>query len=349
MVFFIHAITYIALAFILLLGSLVIKARILAIQKWVTVSFLACISAYLLIDLLMPNVLNLGSGFLLILTLALPFIFWLYVKVIFSDSFILDKRYLWGLLGFVSVEFAMVLIKINKNHFTETTITIIEMLSRALSLVFVVLGLWEVARTQSEDLVPARIQYRQILIITIALTISLTILTELVFIQKPIPELLIAWQRLSILALIVYVLYRHIDFKYEFYTAVLENNKPVIQETPDLELLNHLKEKMNTGIWREEGLTIQKLADLLQVKEYRLRKTINTHMGYRNFNEFLNFYRIEEAKHMLILRGKNELNIQEIAYQLGYTSLSTFNKAFKDNTGITPTEWRKNNETSIQS
>lgn len=333
---------YMTLAFILLLGSLVLKARIISQQKWVTLLFLLSIAAYLISELLTPQQLSVESGILLLFRLAVPYLFWLYVKSVFSDNFKLKKGYFWGLLGFVSIEFLCVWITMQKNDISDTTIILLEMLSRTLSLLFVVGGLWEVARTKAIDLVPSRIQYREILTISTALTIGLTLLTELVFIQKSVPEFLIVLQRFGILILIAYVLYRHIEFKNEFYITILQKTDTTIPEAPDLDLLNALKNKMEAGTWREEGLTIQKLADILQVKEYRLRKTINTHLAYRNFNEFLNFYRVEEAKKLLSQTGKHELNIQEIAFQLGYTSLSPFNKAFKDNTGITPSEWRKN-------
>ena len=95
--------------------------------------------------------------------------------------------------------------------------------------------------------------------------------------------------------------------------------------------------------WQTEGLTIRQLAETMQVKEYRLRQTINQHLGFRNFNEFLNSYRIREACAILSNPKKQELIILEIAYDLGYQSLAPFNKAFKRVTGVTPTEYRKEN------
>ena len=48
--------------------------------------------------------------------------------------------------------------------------------------------------------------------------------------------------------------------------------------------------------YRREGLTIGSLSAELGVPEYRLRQLINEGLGHRNFNAFLNRYRIEEAK-----------------------------------------------------
>jgi hypothetical protein len=273
----ITVITYITVAFMALLGSLIAKAPILRMQKWVSVLFLVSITSYLLMQLVSPVSLSFGCIVLLIPTFALPYLFWLYAKVIFSDNAVLNYRYWLGLAGFIFIEFLLFLSLIETNMLSETMKAIVEMTSRALSMLFVILGLWEVARNKSVDLVAARIHYREFLILATAFMIGLTLLTELVFIRKAIPDFLIILQRASILVLIVYVLYRHIDFKNEFYQtpSVSPLNLGNLSETPDLGLIELIKNKMTTEIWREEGLTIQKLAETLAVKEYRLRKTIN--------------------------------------------------------------------------
>lgn len=93
-------------------------------------------------------------------------------------------------------------------------------------------------------------------------------------------------------------------------------------------------------IYREEGFTIRRLADKLNVREYRLRRLINGHLGYRNFNSFLNLYRIEEVARQLVEPETRHLPVLSIALDMGYRSLSPFNKAFKEIKGMTPTEYR---------
>jgi AraC-like DNA-binding protein len=93
-------------------------------------------------------------------------------------------------------------------------------------------------------------------------------------------------------------------------------------------------------IFREEDFTIRRLADRLEVKEYRLRRLINGHLGYRNFNLFLNRYRIEEVARQLVGPETRHLPVLSIALDNGYRSLSPFNKAFKEIKGMTPTEYR---------
>jgi AraC-like DNA-binding protein len=107
-------------------------------------------------------------------------------------------------------------------------------------------------------------------------------------------------------------------------------------------LVAQLEDYLDEGRpWQEMGLTIGQLAAQLQVPQYRLRAAINAGMGYRNFSDFLNSYRIREATGRLADPAERQLPVLTIAMDAGFRSLSSFNKAFKDMHGVTPTAWRK--------
>ena len=67
----------------------------------------------------------------------------------------------------------------------------------------------------------------------------------------------------------------------------------------------------------------------------------NQRLGYRNFSAFLNRYRIAEAREKLASREDVDLPVLTIAMDLGYNSLPTFNRAFRAETGTTPSEFRR--------
>jgi AraC-like DNA-binding protein len=94
-------------------------------------------------------------------------------------------------------------------------------------------------------------------------------------------------------------------------------------------------------IYREGNLTIGKLAARLGLLEYKLRRIINQGLGYRNFNTFLNHYRIEHAKTLLLERRHADKPVLTVAMDCGFQSLGPFNRAFKARTGMTPTEYRR--------
>ncbi|MDN3279048.1 helix-turn-helix domain-containing protein [Frankia sp. RB7] len=93
--------------------------------------------------------------------------------------------------------------------------------------------------------------------------------------------------------------------------------------------------------YRQEGLAIGALAARLDVPEHRLRQAINEGLGYRNFNAFLNRYRIEDARLALSDATQREVPVLTIAMDAGFQSIGPFNRAFKAETGVTPTEFRR--------
>ena len=94
-------------------------------------------------------------------------------------------------------------------------------------------------------------------------------------------------------------------------------------------------------IYRQEGLAIGALAARLDVPEHRLRQAINEGLGYRNFNAYLNHYRIEDARLALSDLAQREVPVLTIAMDAGFQSIGPFNRAFKAETGVTPTEFRR--------
>ncbi|WP_019653545.1 AraC family transcriptional regulator [Variovorax atrisoli] len=93
--------------------------------------------------------------------------------------------------------------------------------------------------------------------------------------------------------------------------------------------------------YRSEDLSIATLAARLSVPEYRLRRLINQRLGHRNFNAFVNGFRLAEATAALADSSKRELPVLTIALTAGFQSIGPFNRAFKAATGLTPTEFRR--------
>ncbi|WP_418130187.1 helix-turn-helix domain-containing protein [Variovorax sp. 278MFTsu5.1] len=93
--------------------------------------------------------------------------------------------------------------------------------------------------------------------------------------------------------------------------------------------------------YRSEDLSIAALAARLSVPEYRLRRLINQRLGHRNFNAYVNGFRLAEAMAALADPSKRELPVLTIALTAGFQSIGPFNRAFKAATGLTPTEFRR--------
>ncbi|HEY2256885.1 MAG TPA: AraC family transcriptional regulator [Variovorax sp.] len=94
-------------------------------------------------------------------------------------------------------------------------------------------------------------------------------------------------------------------------------------------------------VYREPGLTIGALADRMVLPEHKLRRLINQGLGHRNFSAFLNAYRLAEARRWLSDPEQVDTPILTIAMDAGFQSLGPFNRAFKAETGVTPSEFRR--------
>jgi AraC-like DNA-binding protein len=110
----------------------------------------------------------------------------------------------------------------------------------------------------------------------------------------------------------------------------------------DDHLLAALEQLMATQhAYRDEGLGIATLAARLGAPEYRLRRLINGRLGHRNFNAYLNGLRLAEARSALADPARRGLPVLSIALGAGFQSIGPFNRAFKADTGLTPTEFRR--------
>ncbi|WP_422081287.1 helix-turn-helix domain-containing protein [Ulvibacterium sp.] len=93
-------------------------------------------------------------------------------------------------------------------------------------------------------------------------------------------------------------------------------------------------------IYKESDINLEMVAKRLDTTRHNASQVINEHFNM-NFHELVNKYRIREAKDILNSDKKKNLNIIDIAYEVGYNNKVTFNKAFKKDTSLTPSEYQK--------
>jgi AraC-like DNA-binding protein len=104
--------------------------------------------------------------------------------------------------------------------------------------------------------------------------------------------------------------------------------------------LGRLRAAIAAGVCLEPELSLRTLAERLKLPEHRLRRLINKGLGYRNFATFLNDHRVSHAKRILADPVHSRQQIVAVAFELGYASLAPFNRAFRQLTGMTPSEYR---------
>lgn len=92
-------------------------------------------------------------------------------------------------------------------------------------------------------------------------------------------------------------------------------------------------------LYREANLTRSRVAELLGTNRTYLSQAINEKTG-KNFNQFVNGYRIAEALQILS-DPNNDSSMKAIAIETGFGTPNTFFKIFRAETGMTPSKYRE--------
>ncbi|MBI3199423.1 MAG: AraC family transcriptional regulator [Rhodospirillales bacterium] len=269
-------------------------------------------------------------------------VFWLFARALFDDGF---KPKPWHALVWLGLA-VWPLIHILSPAYTLHWLVAIGV--RVTVILFALLALVQTVRGWGSDLVEGRRRLRLFIMIAVALHIAVTVTVELTVPPHDVPVGLhvLNVAALTAIAAIIAVLLLQADL--DQILAVPVPAAPVPspaapeEEPADPGLLATLERLMNVDrLYRQEGLTIGVLAGKLGLPEYRLRRAINRGLGYRNFNEYLNRHRLADAKQALADPAQAEVPILTIALDSGFQSLGPFNRAFKADTGATPTEFRR--------
>ncbi|MFI5155797.1 MAG: helix-turn-helix domain-containing protein [Chitinophagales bacterium] len=114
-----------------------------------------------------------------------------------------------------------------------------------------------------------------------------------------------------------------------------------ISEEDRKRMLENLNLHMRTRKpYLEPELSLEQLSAQIFLKPKILSQLINESLG-QNFFDFVNHYRIEEAKRLLTNPTDKKITILEVLYEVGFNSKSSFNTLFKKYTGLTPSEFKK--------
>lgn len=278
-----------------------------------------------------------GAGILL-----LPYCFWMFSLSVFDDEFRPGRLHLAVLLG----RFLLVAVTL-PGRLPEHPFLFLESSGKSddllylfpnilYSLALIFHSLLVAHRGQRDDLVELRLDLRRIFVLLIGLLIAWIIAS--LFILRPLQADLPVSLINATMTLLLSLAFLWLAIRLHPDILPLEL-KEKVGYRPDPALKERLLEALEKDrIYRQEGLTIGELARTLSVQEYRLRRLINGEMGFRNFNDLLNRYRIQEACELL---DRPDLPIIRIATDIGYPSPGPFNRAFRTLTGQTPTEYRQ--------
>ncbi|EDP70161.1 Quinolinate synthetase A [Flavobacteriales bacterium ALC-1] len=113
-------------------------------------------------------------------------------------------------------------------------------------------------------------------------------------------------------------------------------NKSILDS--DIEIVKNLMEVEKAYLNPE--LNLSDLAKMAKMSRGQLSEIVNTGFN-KNFNDFVNTYRVEAFKVMLKEKKHKQLSLLGIAHDCGFNSKATFNRVFKKLTNHSPTEYLK--------
>jgi AraC-like DNA-binding protein len=133
----------------------------------------------------------------------------------------------------------------------------------------------------------------------------------------------------------------------EFFSGIEEKSKYAQSKLTKHESEKHVEQLLQfmkkSKPYLEPSLSLTELAENLDIHPRYLSQEINDTLN-QNFYDFVNSYRVEEAKKFFSDPVTRKKTVLEILYEVGFNSKSVFNNAFKKQTGITPTQFKKNHQ-----
>ncbi len=90
-------------------------------------------------------------------------------------------------------------------------------------------------------------------------------------------------------------------------------------------------------IYRQNDIGLVELSKYISFDRYKVSEVINKYYS-KNFYSLLNFYRIKEAKELLVTQPFS--SVKSVMYEVGFNSKNSFYNAFKKDTGLSPNDFR---------
>ncbi len=223
-------------------------------------------------------------------------------------------------------------------HVTKVGLPGSPMWLQVLKGIITVVAITIVWRGRENDLVELRAKVRSIFVLILAIETLIIIFVEVITHFNP-PVLLDTLTQFCILVFTLSANFFFVRLNPESTlmqpVAVVPSKQESASDPLIIELLDRMRDER---LYADHDLRVGTLAQLLNVPEYKLRQKINQELGYRNFNHFVNHYRIEEAG--VKLREESRTPVLSIALDVGFRSISSFNTAFQAHFGLSPTKYR---------
>ena len=330
----------------LLLAGLIMMSQAPSLRRWLAVIFITATSAYILQSAgdLIPL-----TGLFEHVTKALAILntvfFWWFARSLFEDDFQWTpiKIAPFGLLVLMHSPWPLL---------NTGAVAGVELLVHSgLSILLMAHTVWIALNNRDDDLVDPRRRFRLAFAISVGVAGIAIAIGENIHEAVGLPSWVGLMHAIVISLLTFFFAFWMLNANRALFGAVPAVTQKIdpapsgaqekVMSAADTIAMEKLVALMDAGVYREDGISVAVLAAKVGIPEHQLRRLINREMGFRNFASFLNIRRIDDAKTQLADPAQARKQVLQIALDLGYGSIAPFNRAFKNATGQTPTEFRK--------
>jgi len=263
------------------------------------------------------------------------FVYWWFSRSLFEDDFRLGRFE-------VSVAAAWASVFLARLFWSDAPINL-SWISTGFGLVLVAHVSWLLLTERSGDLVPRRRNARLVFAAIPSAFFLLDLIIDILFGFNWKPLWFTVWQNGAImlvaLAMVLWLLRVEGTM---FAEQALPGAAPEPQSKNDKLRARLLRVMEDEKPYLDPSLTFDAFARQLSVGQIRLRALINQELGYRHFRNFLNAWRVNAAKDMLTDPARAGDKIIAIAFDAGFASLASFNRAFLVHQNESPSSYRAN-------
>ena len=285
-------------------------------------------------------------------------LFWIFVQALFDDDFVLRRLHGIAWLTVAAASGLNCAVVAGSGSIFAPLLFAVQ---RGVPVLFALLAALAAYQSWNVDLLEKRRRLRAFILVTGIVYTLLLLLARLTARQGRLSAPTATADVLILLGIISYVTFKMLRLgNLELFplpkvaiahvagvvaaNRTVSSDRPVEHDPADEQQLAILQNLMKQErMYSQEDVSLASLAARMQMPEYRLRRLINQRLGFRNFNAYINEFRLAEARAALSNRAQRDLPVLTIALSSGFQSIGPFNRAFKEATGLTPTEFRKEN------
>jgi AraC-like DNA-binding protein len=293
------------------------------------------------------------------------FILYSFVFAFYMIDYTMVYYLMGGTVGLCFLWFAL------KNRYSIDTLVRLYFIVAPLYNFFVMLKFWNLSVASFVWLVPLPLGayiflsakevflYTFYSIITIVIGVILASTIEFNFIQHTreqvrATDIFLFASNISVVTLLVY--YKDKIRRLEILTEIEEKEKIILPVTLDNKnsemaesIFQQIEQKMTEeSLFKDENFNISVLSTILMVNNNYISKAIRS-KGFSNFNSYINSLRIKYVKQLMNEKDLEKVTLMYIYTEAGFTSQSTFNRAFKQEEGVTPSEYLQSLKIPIES